>query len=122
MPTALGEACSTPYGNFKWKELSLREPVLTIMVTEVWPSWFPQPLMPSWGPTLLSSVLHRGEAKALKPCAILLKDIQPGSGGAESATSHRTGDLRVMVTVLSTWLVNMTGSGTTQEMSLWAQL
>lgn len=33
------------------------------------------------GQVLLSSVLHRVEAKALKPCTILPKDIWPGDGG-----------------------------------------
>lgn len=39
----------TPYGHFRWKELSLRGPVLPIMVTGAWPSFFPQPLTPPWG-------------------------------------------------------------------------
>lgn len=31
-PLHWGEACYTPHGHFKWEELSLREPVLPIMV------------------------------------------------------------------------------------------
>lgn len=81
------------------RPLSLREPVLSIMVTRAWPSWFPQPLTSPWG-RLCCPLFYTGwEPRLQNQKPFCPKTCRPGSEGAGSATSHRTGDLKVMVTV-----------------------